>query len=97
MISIYIETSWLLNGEWTREGAQVKQKMSKLILTISYVFLPSLRSDMSILVTYPSERHTYSSKSLAIGSRFAKLSFYLRAFGNHSNTAYKVLVLCASL
>ena len=63
----------------------------------SYVFLPSLRSDMSILVTYPSERHTYSSKSLAIGSKFAKLSFYLRGFGNHSNTAYKVLVLCASL
>ena len=28
VISIYVETSWLLNGEWTREGAQVKQKMS---------------------------------------------------------------------
>ena len=57
--------------------------MSKLILTITVTcFFPQLRLDMSILVTYPSESHTYSSKSLAIGSKFAKLSFYLRGFGN---------------
>lgn len=98
MISAGTEASWRLGGEGTNEGHRVKRETSKLVLEISGVgFFPQPRSDTPISVACPSESHTDSPKSLAIGTRFVQLSFHLRGCRNHGNEAYAVSVIRASL